>query len=225
MLLRKWIRAYMPDFIIGMYRKLKRYICRMKWRKNNKHNGTVLKNVVDISLIDVGNYTYGDLDVLASPKMDVKLKIGCFCSIASDVKFFLSGNHEMNAISTFPFDVRIRGGMPVGLSNGNIIVGDDVWFGQRAMIMSGVNIGQGAVIGAGAIVANDIPPYAVVGGVPAKIIRYRFSEDIIQELLKIDYSKWDVQFIESHISELSTPVNVENIKKVVRDTNNFFLSQ
>ena len=79
--------------------------------------------------------------------------------------------------------------MPIGLTNGDIVVGDDVWVGQRAIIMSGVNIGQGAVIGAGAIVTKNVPPYAIVGGIPAKVIRYRFSEELIQELLKIDYSK------------------------------------
>lgn len=109
LLLRKLVRYYVPNCIIDIYRKFRRTICRAKWRARNRHNGTVLKYPVDISFISVGNFTYGDLDVLASAGINSKLKIGNFCSIASDVKFFLSGNHDMKTVSTFPFDVRIRG--------------------------------------------------------------------------------------------------------------------
>lgn len=74
-------------------------------------------------------------------------------------------------------------------AKGNIIVNDDVWIGDSALILSGVEIGQGAVIAAGAVVTEDVPPYAVVGGVPAKVIKYRFRDDVIKELVKIDYAK------------------------------------
>lgn len=83
-------------------------------------------------------------------------------------------------------------------AKGNIIVNDDVWIGDSALILSGVEIGQGAVIAAGAVVTEDVPPYAVVGGVPAKIIKYRFRDDVIKELVKIDYAKVDRKFIERH---------------------------
>lgn len=76
-------------------------------------------------------------------------------------------------------------------AKGNIIVNDDVWIGDSALILSGVEIGQGAVIAAGAVVTEDVPPYAVVGGVPAKVIKYRFRDDVIKELVKIDYAKVD----------------------------------
>lgn len=87
-------------------------------------------------------------------------------------------------------------------TKGDIIVDDDVWIGERATIMSGVHIGQGAVIAAGSVVTHDIPPYAVVGGVPAKIIKYRFSKEIIDGLLKVDYSKLTKEMISTHIDEL-----------------------
>ncbi len=218
--IRQIVRKYCPAFCLTVYRKSKLKAARKLWRENNKHNGTVLKSYTDISLIDVGNYTYGDLDVIASQGIDDKLRIGHFCSIASDVKFFLTGNHEMKTVSTFPFGVRLFGELPVGLGNGSIIVGDDVWIGQRAMIMSGVTIGQGAVVGAGAVVTKNIPPYAIVGGVPAKIIRYRFDDDVIQELLKLEYGKLDINTIQ-HIREtLEEDITIYNVKKIVNTINN-----
>lgn len=83
-------------------------------------------------------------------------------------------------------------------AKGNIIVNDDVWIGDSALVLSGVEIGQGAVIAAGAVVTEDVPPYAVVGGVPARVIKYRFTDDVIKELVKIDYAKVDRKFIELH---------------------------
>lgn len=83
-------------------------------------------------------------------------------------------------------------------AKGNIIVNDDVWIGDSALILSGVEIGQGAVIAAGAVVTEDVPPYAIVGGVPARVIKYRFTDDVIKELVKIDYAKVDRKFIELH---------------------------
>lgn len=80
------------------------------------------------------------------------------------------------------------------------MIKDDVWIGAQATIMSGVTIGQGAVIGAKALVTKDVPPYAIVGGVPAKVIKYRFEKEIIDELLKIDFSKFDYKVIKEHIT-------------------------
>ena len=165
---RQIIRKYFPSFCLGIYRKGRLYFVRKKWRRQNKHNGTVIKSYVDSSLIECGNYSYGDLDVIASKGIHAKLIIGHCCCIASDVKFFLTGNHEMKTLSTFPFGVRLFGELPIGLGNGDITLKDDVWIGQRAMIMSGVTIGQGAIVGAGAIVTKDIPPYAIVGGCQQK---------------------------------------------------------
>lgn len=161
---RYYVRKYCPRFVLSIYRKYKLSKIRRTWRRNNKHNGTELKSPVDTELIKVGNYTYGDLDVVASSGISSRLLIGHFCCIASDVKFFLTGNHEMRTVSTFPFDVRIFGELPKGLGNGNIVLKDDVWIGQRALIMSGVEIGQGAIVAAGSIVTKDVPPYSIVGG-------------------------------------------------------------
>lgn len=87
------------------------------------------------------------------------------------------------------------------------MVDDDVWIGSRATILSGVHIGQGAIVAAGSVVTRDVPPYAVVGGVPTRIIKYRFTEDIIKELLKIDYSKINASFVEIHTDLLYRKVD------------------
>ena len=108
----------------------------------------------------------------------------------------------MQNISTFPFKVSFSLEEYEATSKGNIVIDDDVWIGYGATILSGVHIGQGAVIAAGAVVTKDVPPYAIVGGVPAKVIKYRFPQEMIEALLKIDYSKLDKNMISAHIDEL-----------------------
>lgn len=156
-----------------------------------------------LDLISVGRYTYGPINALMS-NHDTRLTIGSFCSIASKVSFIVSADHYTNRISSFPFKGRVLGEQLEGVSKGDIIVDDDVWIGYGATIMSGVHIGQGAVVAAGAVVTKDVPPYAIVGGVPAKVIKYRFEPEMIEELLKIDYSKLTKEDIEKHIDDLYT---------------------
>ena len=189
--------------------KIRITLDRRKWRKNNRHNNTLPINVFDHSVVSVGNYSYGDLNVMANGNRQ-HLKIGHFCSIASGVTFVLSADHPLEKISTFPFKTMCLGITDSeAVSKGDIIVGDDVWIGQNAVILSGVTIGQGAVIAAGAVVNKDVPPYAVVGGVPAKLIKYRFDQSIINKMIKIDYSKLDKEIIMEHLDELYAPVTEE----------------
>lgn len=177
------------------------YCKKRKWRKKNQHNSTTLERMISQELVEVGIGTYGTLYVHSSSNK-YKLIIGNYCSIADNVSFILSSDHETKYISTFPFKVQIMESGLEGKSKGNIYVDDDVWIGYGAIILSGVHIGQGAVIAAGAVVTVDIPPYAIVGGVPAKVLKYRFESDMIEELLKIDYSKLDKEMIEEHIDDL-----------------------
>ena len=115
--------------------------------------------------------------------------------------FMLCAEHNVLNVSTYPYKAQSYG-EPEAISKGNIVVEDDVWIGARAIIMSGVKIGQGAVVAAGAVVSKDVPPYAIVGGVPAKIIKYRFDDNLRFLYKKIDYSKLDMEFIMTHINEL-----------------------
>ncbi|MFI3284164.1 MAG: CatB-related O-acetyltransferase [Erysipelotrichaceae bacterium] len=116
------------------------------------------------------------------------LYIGSFCSIVEGVVFMLCCDHPINHLSTFPFKTKcLKSTVPEVCSKGNILVHDDVWIGLNAIIMSGIEIGQGAIIAAGSVVTKNVPPYAIVGGNPAKILKYRFSKSVIDELLNIDY--------------------------------------
>lgn len=175
---------------------------RKCWRRMNQHNETIVDPATEISNISVGNYTYGRLNVLNASE-NYWLKIGHFCSIAPGVTFVVCSDHPINAISTYPFKVMCLEMQPYeALSKGDIIIDDDVWIGQGATVLSGVHIGQGAIVAAGAVVTKNVPPYAIVGGVPAKVIKYRFEPEMIQKLLQIDYSKLDKDLICSHLDEL-----------------------
>ena len=187
---------------MGIKSILKKEQLKREWRKKNPHNTTTIKEPFNIHAVDVGKYSYGALRVILDND-DNRLVIGNYCSIAPEVIFVPGSEHALNTVSTYPFKVKcMQGQQHEALSKGDIIVEDDVWIGCRATIMSGVHIGQGAVIAAGAVVTKDVPPYAVVGGVPAKVIKYRFAPHIIEELLKVDYGKLTKEMVETHIDAL-----------------------
>lgn len=193
--------------IRDIIKKIKLNKFRKKWRNNNKDNETIPMNIFDSNLVTVGKYSYGELNVISFNK-NSKLKIGKFCSIAQNVKFILDAEHRMDTISTFPFKVKIlKEEKYEATSKGDIIISDDVWIGYGAMILSGVNIGQGAVVATGAVVTKNVPPYAIVGGIPARILKYRFSQDIIKILLNIDYDKFDKAIIFSNKNLLEKKVD------------------
>ena len=197
---------------MGVMNFVRREVLRKVWRKQNQHNGTTMQEIFNSSAVSVGNYSYGPLQVLLSNNQN-RLTIGNFCSIASEVVFIPGSDHPVDTISTFPFKVMcLHQQQGEAISKGDIVVDDDVWIGHGSTILSGVHIGQGAVVAAGSVVTKDVPPYAIVGGVPAKVIKYRFSPEIIEELLKIDYSKMDEKMIRSHVDELYE--KLENINQL-----------
>lgn len=181
-----------------------------------------LNSVVTNPNISVGEYTmYNDFvnDPAQFEKNNVlyhypvnhdRLMIGKFCSIACGAKFiFNSANHTLSSLSTYPFPLFFE---EWGLTReevtdswdnkGDIVIGNDVWIGYEAVIMAGVTIGDGAIIGTRAVVTKDVPPYTIVGGVPARLIRKRFSDETISELLKIRWWDWSRERIAENISAI-----------------------
>lgn len=191
---------------------VKFFILKFKWRNKNKMNFTQPLHLCDIDKIDIGDYTYGGIDAESFGCEESHLYIGRFCSIAQNVKFILDGEHEYHYISTYPFQVRLFGKKVEAKCKGPIIIDDDVWIGERVVILSGVHIGQGAIIAAGSIVTKDVPPYGIYAG--GKIIKFRFNNEIIKEMLNIDYSKISPSFIKENLNLFYSDVDKQNIQEI-----------
>lgn len=181
-----------------------------------------LKHVITNPYITVGDFTmYNDFvnDPTLFEKNNVlyhypinhdKLQIGKFCSIACGAKFlFNSANHTLSSLSTYPFPLFFeewnldKKNVTHSWDNkGDIIIGNDVWIGYEAVILAGVSIGDGAIIGARAVVTKDVPPYTIVGGVPAKPIKKRFSDETISSLLSIQWWNWSKEKISENIKAI-----------------------
>lgn len=191
-----------------------------------------LKPLVQSPNIIAGDYSYYDDpdDPTGFERNNVlyaygpeRLIIGKFCALAAEVRFLMAGaNHPASGVSTFPF--AIFGGawreMTVDLvydlpSRGDTVVGNDVWIGYRATIMPGVQIGDGAIVAAGALVTKDVPPFAIVGGNPARLLRMRFDEADVARLLRVAWWDWPVAQITAHARVImaGTPDELERIAR------------
>ncbi len=180
-----------------------------------------LKPVVSAPNVEIGEYTYYDdpdeperfaekCVLYHYEFLGDRLIIGKFCAIATGVRFIMNGaNHSLAGVSTYPF--QIFGGDwladfdPASYlreTRGDTIVGNDVWIGMDATILPGVTIGDGAVIGTGATVTKDVPPYAVVAGNPARVIRNRFPGDVVARLLALAWWNWDIEKITRNVDAL-----------------------
>jgi acetyltransferase-like isoleucine patch superfamily enzyme len=145
----------------------------------------------------IGDKSYGNPKILFSNN-ETTLEIGKFVSIADDVVIMLGGEHRTDWVTTYPLNEYFKKwtsikGHPA--TKGNVIIGNDVWIGREALILSGVTIGDGAVIGAKALVTKDVMPYSIVAGNPAKHIRYRFDADIVAKLTELKWWNWSDSII------------------------------
>ena len=178
--------------------------------------------VLGNSTIIIGAYTYGENHLKVKEWGEgASLIIGKFCSIASDITIFLGGNHCIDWITTYPFghinfetfgDNKLAGHP---YSNGNVVIGNDVWIGSGSTIMSGIQIGDGAVIAANSHVVKDVPAYAVVGGNPSKIINTRFSNEVVDLLLVLRWWDLDEDIINTIKTKLQSSPEVQVLKELV----------
>ncbi len=193
---------------------LKLSLFKKKWRKSNPQNYTEAGSCFHLPSVKVGRGTYGTLDVRHFGNPAESLNIGSYCSIGPNCVFILGGGHPTNHVSTYPYKVYNGFAENESTVKGTIRLDDDVWIGYGVTILSGVHIGQGAVVAAGAVVSKDVPPYAIVGGVPAKVIRYRFSPEIIEFLLTLDFSALDVTMIREHVDELYREIDGMELEEI-----------
>ncbi|HEY5799507.1 MAG TPA: CatB-related O-acetyltransferase [Burkholderiaceae bacterium] len=175
-----------------------------------------LNNVVKNPNIVIGDYTYYDdpdghenfeRNVLYHfPFVGDKLVIGKFCALARGVKFIMNGaNHKMSGVSTYPFHI-FKGGWenpPPQMSDfpykGDTVIGNDVWIGYDALLMPGVKVGDGAIVSSRSVVTSDVPPYAIVGGNPARVLRMRYSDEAAQLLVQLAWWDRPVEWITAHL--------------------------
>ena len=153
--------------------------------------------------VTLGRHTYGHLaDTFIFYQEGESVTVGSFCSIGPRAKIMGGGEHRLDMVSTFPIKTllsRKDGVNYDATTKGKTVIGNDVWIGSRAIILAGVTVGDGAIIGAGAVVTKDVPPYAVVAGVPARVKRYRYSQKQIELLLKIAWWEWPIEKIISNM--------------------------
>ncbi|GAB4041027.1 CatB-related O-acetyltransferase [Spirosoma jeollabukense] len=192
-----------------------------------------LNNVVDHPQITIGDYTYyDDFESVGNFQRNVRylfdftgdrLIIGKFCMIASGVEFIMNGaNHLVDSVSSYPFAM-FGGDWASAMDGksypikGDTVVGNDVWLGYRATILPGITIGDGAVIGAYSVVTRDVPPYAIMGGNPAKLIRKRFDDADIARLLELRWWDWPIEKITKYTPFLTG--NVANFLMAIQSEN------
>ena len=185
------------------------------------HQRENINRLINNNKLIIGSHSYGinNLNIHTYKGSESSIIIGKYCSLASDITIITGGIHPVDWVSTFPFrakfdlEGKFEDGMPY--TKGDIIIGNDVWIGTRVTILSGVTIGHGAVIAAGTMISKDVEPYAVVGGVPGKIIRFRFNEKQINLLLEIKWWDWTHERVIKNISLLSS----NNISDFIKSSN------
>jgi len=190
------------------------------WRKHNPHNLTAVGDrFFPMNNVSVGKMSYGALNIQSLFEQEgEKLVIGNYVSIAPGVQFLLGVNHQTETLSTFPMYSRlIKPSNMDAVVKGPLVIEDEVWIGTNAIILSGLTISKGAIIAAGAVVTKDVPPYAIVGGNPAKLIRFKFSDEILEVISPVYLCDLDNETIKKHMDLLYNPIRSKaDAEKLVR---------
>lgn len=189
------------------------------WKRKNRHNSVRPVKEVPLEMVEIGRGSYGRLDVMYHDKDSPleRVKIGHFVSISPEVKILVSGGHHLGTFSTFPFRVGLlKNQESESLTKGPVVIGDDVWIGFRAIILSGVTIGRGAVVAAGSVVTKDVPAYTIVGGNPARVIRPRFTDPRIPALLDtVDFNLVTESWVKENLEALYEELTYEKALELV----------
>ncbi len=184
------------------------------WRKKNPHNWTEAANIFPLDRVTVGDRTYGDICYRYFGNENEGLSVGKYCSIGGNVTFMGGGNHGFRLFSSFPFARHVYG-LPTGSdSKGRIEVGDDVWIADGVLVLSGVKIGQGAVIAARSVVTRDVPPYAIWIGNSVK--KYRFDEVVCKKLSVMDLGTINLDVYRNYCQTEITSENVDRILEAIK---------
>jgi len=241
-----WITSWIINGVIDLFHRLKlNFYLKIKRRIKNLHNNTVLNKIVDISKISIWKYTYGPINVQLWCYKNSYIVIWSFCAIAENVEFICWADHTTTYLSQLWFDwiydcyfrekLLLKDYKPYKIdkiseikksiiNNHNklkskwpIIIDDDVWIWTWAKIMSWVHIWQWAVVAAWAVVTKDIPPYAIAWWVPAKVLWYRFSNEIIKKLKNIDFSNTPIEkFLEIRPETIKEDFDIDYILEKIK---------
>ncbi len=165
--------------------------------------------------LQLGKHSYGTISIQVWSRPNVVIKTGAYCSFGPNIKMMIDGNHPMDTFSTYPFAKIFSDVPPNNYGKENPTIGNDVWIGSDVVIHSGVHIGDGSVIAAQSVVTRDVPPYAVVAGNPARVVKYRFDEDTIRSLLEVKWWELPDQFIKDSLLPVSN-----DIQEIIRRCRN-----
>jgi acetyltransferase-like isoleucine patch superfamily enzyme len=220
------VYSSIPDFIGAVWRCRNAFISQIKdlggvepgtiWKFMNPHNETFLLGRGSPLNIFAGVHSYGVINTLSWGSENESIYVGNYVSIADEVVFIMGGDHPYDGFSTFPIKVKFLGYPQEARSKGGLRILDDVWIGYGATILSGVTVGQGAVVAARTIVTKDVEPYSIVAGNPARLIGYRFDEVVRNKLLSVDYFKVTRQLLEQLGESAYDTVTAENVDAIVR---------
>lgn len=175
---------------------------------HNLHSSKLSVFKTEDSRVNVGCHTYGNPRLMLWSDKE-RINIGKYCSIAENVTIFGGGEHRTDWVTTFPISIafNLEGAWQDGIpaTKGQTFIGNDVWIGYGSTILSGVTIGDGVVVGACSVVSRDVPPYAIIAGNPAEVVRMRFSKKVVDDLMKIKWWDWSEERIITAYELMSSP--------------------